>query len=1555
MIKYIEKRDGSIAKFNPKNIYNAVYQSAKSCNEFVDVDNVVRLVTERLEKRNQPTINIEIVQDEVEFVLMGLGYFKAAKSYITYRNMRDAQRNLSLGNINAESSVEEYLSRADWRVNANANQGYSLGGMILNVAGKVTANYWLNKIYPKEIGQAHRNGDIHIHDLDMLSIYCCGWSLKNVLREGMNGIAGKIESNPPKHLSSALNQALNHLCCCFTGDTKIWKADGSTITFQECLDQNIKELDVLSFNEKTGKVVKSHMDNIGVYKEVNELIEITFAFGDSIKCTPDHKFFTTKGWVEAKDLKFGNAVFTKIDRLKAYVRSVKPIKLYKKVPVFCGNVNNTHSFFTGDFGIASHNCQNEAAGAQAYSSFDTYMAPYIRIDNLSYKEVKQHLQEFIYNLNVPSRWGSQSPFTNLTFDWVCPEDLKKEKPIVGGKECDFSYGDLQKEMDMINKAYIEIMLEGDKNGRVFTFPIPTYNITPDFNWDSENSTLLFEMTAKYGLPYFQNFINSELKPNMIRSMCCRLQLDLRELLKRGNGLFGSAEQTGCYDEETEVLTRQGWKFWKDVTMEDEFCTLSRSRKIEYQRPIRLFKKKYSGKMIHFNTRNLDLKVTPNHNMLIENQKGELSLIRADKYAFSSKIYHNGIPKRGIWLGKKQDLFELKGIEGTKCCFGHEYPYTSPDRTFDTKDWMAFLGIFLSEGWYSKIKNRNKDYLFIISQKKPHVRKQIKELFERMGIHYNEKIVKNGFGVHCKTLHSYLKQFGLQKVRFIPREVLELDKEYLEILYHWLMLGDGSVSKNGQETYYTCSKQLASDVQELIIKLGYGSRITTKDKLYHGKINRIYEVSKHVKSDKYWIQTHKKIEVEDYCGKIYCAEVPNHTLMVRRNGKATWCGNSIGVVTINCARLGYLFKGDKESLYNRLDYLMDLARNSLELKRKTLKQNMDRGLYPYIKRWLGTLRNHFSTIGVNGINEMIRNFTNDKEDITTEKGHAFAVEFLDHVRAKLLSYQSEQGTMYNLEATPAEGTTYRFAKEDKKRFPDIIQAGTPSNPYYTNSSQLPVGYTDDPFEALELQDDLQRKYTGGCCEEGTDVLTDKGIFKIEKLVEDFEKLKPIKVISFNEKTKVSEWKEIDEVYKIDVSSKDKIRVKGENNFEIVTSDWHPFFVSTKKKLASNVCPVCGEAFDNYQGRNNHLAHNPKCREKYHSIKEKVSKERPIIQKRADELVVMDKLIQNSTNLLVSQTPVSKELAYILGFFIGNGYLASTTYKLSFYSGKKDNPLDYLCECLKKEFGIIETPEVWEPTNPNCIEVRITGKEKILPLRKSFEKFGFKPGKKTYTISANPIIPYLDKNNFPSFLSGLLDSDGYIDQQGDGEYATVSTSLYDSLVYLFTMTGINLRIKYRKSKKANEKDFYSLYLKKKYLMKYFDELSPTLQRALILGILKEPKKERQEEVIRVKEVSKTQVSNNQFYDLNIRDNHNYLAGKNGSFVFVHNTVLHLYMNEAISSSDACKKIVKRALTNFKLPYITITPTFSICPIHGYIKGQHEYCPKCDAELLAKKANK
>ncbi len=587
------KRDGAVAPFQPAKIESALARAGAATGEY-GRSTAARLAGEIVAalaaRPNTRPPAIEAIQDCVEQTLLAAGFIQTARAYIAYREQHTRLREDRHTLVDVAASVNEYLEQQDWRVNANANQGYSLGGLILNVAGKVTANYWLSHVYPPEIGAAHRAADIHIHDLDMLAGYCAGWSLRTLLAEGLNGVPGKVEAGPAKHFSSAVGQIVN----------------------------------------------------------------------------------------------------------------------------FLGTL------------------QNEWAGAQAFSSFDTYMAPFIRKDALPYHDVKQYIQELIYNLNVPSRWGTQTPFTNLTFDWVCPEDLRNQVPVIGGAEMPFSYGELQVEMDMVNRAYIEVMMAGDAKGRVFTFPIPTYNMTPDFDWDHPNTTLLFEMTAKYGLPYFQNFINSELKPNMIRSMCCRLQLDLRELLKRGNGLFGSAEQTG----------------------------------------------------------------------------------------------------------------------------------------------------------------------------------------------------------------------------------------------------------------------------------------------------------------------------------------------------------SLGVVTLNCARLGYVHRGDEAALIQRVDVLLELARNSLEIKRKVIQRHMDNGLFPYTKRYLGTLRNHFSTIGVNGLNEMIRNFSADAHDITSESGHRLACRLLDHVRSRIRQFQEETGYMYNLEATPAEGTTYRFAKEDRKRYPGILQAGTHDMPYYTNSSQLPVGFTDDPFEALERQDELQRKYTGG---------------------------------------------------------------------------------------------------------------------------------------------------------------------------------------------------------------------------------------------------------------------------------------------------------------------------------------------------------------------------------------------------------------------------------------------------------------------------------------------
>jgi len=488
------------------------------------------------------------------------------------------------------ASVDEYLSRADWRVNANANQGYSLGGLMLNVSGKIIANYWLDEVYAREAGAAHRNGDLHIHDLDMFAGYCAGWSLRTLLEQGFNGVPGKIASRPPKHLTSALGQMVN----------------------------------------------------------------------------------------------------------------------------FLGTL------------------QNEWAGAQAFSSFDTYLAPFVRLDALSEQEVRQAMQEFVFNLNVPSRWGTQTPFTNLTFDWTVPDDLADQRPLIGGHLCDFTYGELAPEVAVINRAFIDVMAEGDDDGRAFTFPIPTYNITKDFPWDDPTVDALFAMTARYGLPYFQNFINSDLDPHMIRSMCCRLQLDLTELLKRGNGLFGSAEQTG----------------------------------------------------------------------------------------------------------------------------------------------------------------------------------------------------------------------------------------------------------------------------------------------------------------------------------------------------------SVGVVTINCARLGFVHAGDETAAFARLDELLEIARDTLEAKRAVIDHHIAGGLFPYTRRYLGSLQNHFSTIGVNGLNEFVRNFTGDAEDITTPAGTALAARVLDHVRERMVQFQEATGHMYNLEASPAEGATYRFAKEDLARYDGIRHAGTADHPYYTNSSQLPVGYTDDAFEAMALQEELQGKYTGG---------------------------------------------------------------------------------------------------------------------------------------------------------------------------------------------------------------------------------------------------------------------------------------------------------------------------------------------------------------------------------------------------------------------------------------------------------------------------------------------
>ncbi len=590
----VTKRDGTAATFEIGKISAAITKAFQALDKQFH-PSVIDLLALRVTADFEPKVRdgriaVEDIQDSVEAVLSEAGYSDVAKAYILYRKQREKIRNVNSALLNYKDLVDDYLQINDWRVKENSTVTYSVGGLILSNSGAITANYWLSEIYDQEIANAHRNAEIHLHDLSMLTGYCAGWSLKQLIQEGLGGIPGKITSAPAKHLSTLCNQMVNFL------------------------------------------------------------------------------------------------------------------------------------------GIM----QNEWAGAQAFSSFDTYLAPFVKVDNLTQKEVKQCIQCFVYGVNTPSRWGTQAPFSNITLDWTVPKDLKNLPAIVGGKEQDFTYGDCKKEMDMVNKAFIEIMIEGDANGRGFQYPIPTYSITRDFDWsETENNKLLFEMTAKYGTPYFSNYINSDMEPSDVRSMCCRLRLDLRELRKKSGGFFGSGESTG----------------------------------------------------------------------------------------------------------------------------------------------------------------------------------------------------------------------------------------------------------------------------------------------------------------------------------------------------------SVGVVTINLPRIAYL-ASDEADFYKRLDHLMDIAARSLKTKRTVITKLLDAGLYPYTKRYLGSFDNHFSTIGLIGMNEVGLNAKWLRADLTHEETQKFAKDVLNHMRERLSDYQEEYSDLYNLEATPAESTTYRFAKHDKQEFPDIITANENGTPYYTNSSHLPVGYTEDIFSALDIQDELQTLYTSG---------------------------------------------------------------------------------------------------------------------------------------------------------------------------------------------------------------------------------------------------------------------------------------------------------------------------------------------------------------------------------------------------------------------------------------------------------------------------------------------
>ena len=923
----IIKRNGDVVGFDINKIKIAIGKAFMSLNKDVQPDIIdwltVRSLADAERNVTDHRLSVECIQDSIEKTLSDMGYADVAKAYILYRDQHKKIRNAKNTLIDYQKVMENYLKVADWRVKENSTVSYSLGGLILGNSGAIVANYWLSEIYDKEIADAHRDVKIHLHDLSMLSAYCAGWNLKQLIEVGLTGVPGKISSKPASHLSTLCNQMVNFL------------------------------------------------------------------------------------------------------------------------------------------GIL----QNEWAGAQAFSSFDTYLAPFVKVDNLTYKQVKQCIQSFVFGVNTPSRWGCQAPFSNITLDWTVPDDLKDLPAIVGGKEMDFTYGDCKKEMDMVNKAFIEVMIEGDADGRGFQYPIPTYSITPDFDWsETENNKLLFEMTAKYGIPYFSNYVNSDMKPSDIRSMC---------------PLRG--------DQKVLVMD--------DLTREFHVSTIQNL---------------YGGN-----------KADKTYNIMLNGELKRAQLHRFDNLDFYKIRTVNG--HEIIFSGNHQNLVLGGKIKTTDQLTTEDYlPFNT--KTYADGEGLSYenglmVGAFMGDG---SLKD---DYTVVYSLNGTTKTQIMTDIIQIATALFGAKINTNQVGNNCinvnitsRMLRGLIEEYisGKALDKELNTKCINRSVEFRQGIVAGLLATDGTTEKN---RIYTSSEKAVETICTMLASLGIPTRITTDNRTSEdGKLSdnacyciRMYNVSNgqpsygdiYTKKDGFmWfrIESIEKIEGGSsigYCFEVLDDEEPyfmlpsglvTHNCRLRldlrelrkKTGGFFGAGEntgSIGVVTINLPRLAYESETEKD-FYAGLDHLMDIAARSLKIKREVVSKLLDAGLYPYTKAYLGGFDNHFSTIGIVGMNEAGLNAKWLRKDMTHPETQKFAINVLNHMRERLSDYQEQYGDLYNLEATPAESTTYRFAKHDKEKYPDIITANDKGTPYYTNSGHLPVGYSEDIFSALDVQDELQTLYTSG---------------------------------------------------------------------------------------------------------------------------------------------------------------------------------------------------------------------------------------------------------------------------------------------------------------------------------------------------------------------------------------------------------------------------------------------------------------------------------------------
>lgn len=1386
--------------------------------------------------------------------------------------------------VDATAAVNEYIDKQDWRINANANTNYSHASLINNLAGKLIANYWLDSVYSKEEGDAHRNGDYHIHDLDILGPYC------------------------------------------FTGDTQILLADGRKVTMRELVrDYAEATFEVYSVDEQGRSVVGTAYAPRLTRKKAG-IVEVVFQDGSRVRCTPDHPFLTVNGdkleWVNARDLQQGT-------RCKCYIEGVVQIvdavyeQLFKE-DVYDLTVDTVHNFALAN-GVIVHNCcghdfqkildegfngvigrvgskppkhfrealyqlanyfgilQAEWAGAQAVSSFDTYLAPHVFFDTqvcgLTYDDVKKAMRNFVFNLNVPSRWGQCVPSTYkcLKADgtWVNYENLKVGDEIY---VVDMETGKLKKDTVTHVNVFdspekLHYYTDGDGFGFMVTDKHRIIHQEEDGKWVLTESAELFKKTVQAKVPVslwspmtLEEFTEDEyeipdhllellallsIHGNLVGdnvtvysgiskltdhitylcdelgleykvSDCCDYLVDITFTDVDQNKMlayyFVDARKN-FYELASKLSPRQAsiiidtcsaysgqfdgnyWQLKSGSQKEAEYLAgliIRTGKAVSYDDEGRVFIHKRGPKEVYGRevespyskvwcpTTNTGTFVcmgnggvfftgnSPFTNVTIDwtvpNLMKDMAPTRGGINFFQSILNEWGENEKSkaVVEAIKQrfkeidpESYEMLKDDDSALMLSFTYRFFQKEMNIINKAFYEVLneGDMLGQPFTFPIPTinitedfdwdgENTDLLFentakygssyfqnfigsqyMLDENGNKVRDPNaytpNDVRSMCPLALNTPVITNHGIKRLDRLNEQTDKVMLHGVWYSFRKVTNIPEQRVLVITLDGLLSDGKPIQFvvGEDHLQPIYDQSTGTYLKRACKYLNTSDYIPVEEVYHAddgqhvrpEGNRFIIGTDHLQYIQ--IKNIREIPTE----QLMCIEVDNEehnfTLgngiitsncrlqldkkQLRLKGGGIFGSDaktgSLSVVTINCPRLGYLCKGDKKKLYKKLDHLLDLAKSTHEKKRKFVLDMLGRGLYPYTRRYIGSFDTYFSTIGVNGINEMIRNFTNDEHDITDEYGQSFAKELLDHIRTKLVDYQEETGNLYNLEATPAEGTMRRFAHSDKEKYPDIIQAGfSDSLPYYTNSSQLPVEFTEDVFTALDLQDVLQKKYTGGCCAAGNFVLTDKGEMLIEDIVKNFNPDDNLKVMSWNNETKEAEWDKVVDAMAIDVSQHDKIKVSlsaGElGAFGIITSDWHPFLVK---------------------------------------------KDKDVIEVRADEL----------------------------------------------------------------EAGM--------------------------------EVLGWH---ETYT---------------------------------------------------------------------------------------------------------------------VEDTSKVDVEDNQFYDLTTERNHNYLCGNNGGKVFVHNTVFHVYTRERVSSAESCKRLVRTILSNYRLPYISITPTFSVCPIHGRIEGEHEFCPKCDEELIKRHA--